>query len=49
MIELNEMDNLILLKSQLDDSVDCIYCDILFNTKRKFNDFTENLAESPRL
>ena len=44
MIELNEMDNLILLESQLDDSVDCIYCDILFNTKRKFNDFTDNLG-----
>ena len=44
MIELNEMDNLILLKSQLDDSVDCIYCDILFNTKRKFNDFMDNLG-----
>lgn len=44
MIQLNEMDNLILLKSQLDNSVDCIYCDILFNTKRKFNGFNDNLG-----
>lgn len=34
-------DNLELLKSQPDESVDLIYCDILYGTGRKFKDFQD--------
>ena len=39
-MELNKvycMDNLELLKQMEDNSVDLIYCDILYNTGRKLN------------
>ena len=32
------MDNLELLKKMKSNSVDLIYCDILYNTERKFKD-----------
>ena len=46
-IELNKvykMDNLELLKQMQDETVDLIYCDILYNTGRKFRDFDDNLG-----
>ena len=46
-IELNKvycMDNLELLKQINDNSVDLIYCDILYNTGRKFKDYDDNLG-----
>ena len=46
-IELNKvycMDNLELLKRMEDNSVDLIYCDILYNTGRKFKDYDDNLG-----
>lgn len=39
-----QMDNLELMKQMEDESVDLIYCDILYNTGRKFNDFDDNLG-----
>ena len=45
--ELNKvycMDNLELLKQMDDNSVDLIYCDILYNTGRKFKDYDDNLG-----
>lgn len=38
------MDNLKLMKQMEGDSVDLIYCDILYNTGRKFRDFDDNLG-----
>lgn len=38
------MDNLELLKQMQDESVDLIYCDILYNTGRKFRDFDDDLG-----
>ena len=38
------MDNLELLKQMEDESVDLIYCDILYNTGRKFKDYDDNLG-----
>ena len=46
-IKLNEiycMDNLKLLKQMADESVDLIYCDILYNTGKKFKDFDDKLG-----
>ena len=46
-IELNKvycMDNLELLKQMDSNSVDLIYCDILYNTGRKFKDYDDNLG-----
>ena len=46
-IELNKvycMDNLELLKQMDNNSVDLIYCDILYNTGRKFKDYNDNLG-----
>ena len=46
-IKLNEiycMDNLKLLKQMADESVDLIYCDILYNTGKKFKDYNDNLG-----
>ena len=45
--ELNKvycMDNLELLKQMDDNSIDLIYCDILYNTGRKFKDYDDNLG-----
>lgn len=45
--ELNKvycMDNLELLKHMDSNSVDLIYCDILYNTGRKFKDYDDNLG-----
>ena len=38
------MDNLELLKQLPNDSIDLIYCDILYNTGKKFNDYDDNLG-----
>lgn len=46
-IELNKiycMDNLELLKQLPDESVGLIYCDILYNTGKKFKDYNDNLG-----
>ncbi|AJA41408.1 DNA methyltransferase [Geobacillus virus E3] len=47
LIELNKiyfMDNLELMKRMKDESVDLIYCDILYNTGKKFKDYNDNLG-----
>lgn len=47
MIELNkiyQMDNLELMKQMESESIDLIYCDILYNTGKKFNDYDDNLG-----
>lgn len=47
MLEVNKlynMDNLELLKQLDSNSVDLIYCDILYNTGRKFKDYDDNLG-----
>lgn len=47
MVELNKcycMDNLELMKQINDDSIDLIYCDILYNTGQKFRDYNDNLG-----
>ena len=38
------MDNLELMKQMEDDSVDLIYCDILYNTGRTFDDYDDDLG-----
>ena len=38
------MDNLELLKLIEDNSIDLIYCDILYNTGKKFKDYEDNLG-----
>ena len=38
------MDNLELMEQIDDESVDLIYCDILYNTGRKFDDYDDNLG-----
>lgn len=38
------MDNLELMKQMEDESIDLIYCDILYNTGKKFKDFNDNLG-----
>ena len=46
-MELNKvynMDNLELLKQMQDNSVDLIYCDILYNTGKKFKDYDDRLG-----
>lgn len=46
-MELNKvycMDNLELLKQLEDESIDLIYCDILFNTGKRFKDYNDNLG-----
>lgn len=46
-IKLNEvycMDNLELLKQLPDESIDLIYCDILYNTGKKFKDYDDDLG-----
>lgn len=46
-MELNKvycMDNLELLKQMDDESIDLIYCDILYNTEKKFRDYDDNLG-----
>lgn len=37
-------DNIELLKSMNDESVNLIYCDILYNTGKKFDDYNDNLG-----
>ncbi len=44
MIKLHNYDNLALLKKLESNSIDCIYCDILFNTKNSFKDYADNLG-----
>lgn len=41
---LYQCDNLKLLKSLPDNYIDLIYCDILYNTGRKFKDYDDNLG-----
>ena len=46
-MELNKvycMDNLELLKQLPNESIDLIYCDILYNTGKKFKDYNDNLG-----
>ena len=46
-MELNNtycMDNLELMKQTEDSSIDLIYCDILYNTGKKFKDYNDNLG-----
>lgn len=46
-MELNKvycMDNLELLKQLPDECIDLIYCDILYNTGKKFKDYNDNLG-----
>ena len=46
-MELNSvycMDNLELLKQLEDESIDLIYCDILYNTGKKFKDYDDKLG-----
>lgn len=46
-MELNKvycMDNLELLKQMEDESIDLIYCDILYNTGKKFKDYDDKLG-----
>ena len=46
-MELNKiynMDNLELLKQLPSESIDLIYCDILYNTGKKFKDYNDNLG-----
>ena len=46
-MELNKvycMDNLELLKKLPNESIDLIYCDILYNTGKKFKDYDDNLG-----
>ena len=46
-MELNKiycMDNLELLKQLPDESIDLIYCDILYNTGKKFRDYDDRLG-----
>ena len=46
-MELNKVynrDNLELLKEMEDESIDLIYCDILYNTGKKFKDYDDNLG-----
>lgn len=38
------MDNLELMKQLPDDSINLIYCDILYNTGKKFKDYNDNLG-----
>ena len=38
------MDNLELMKQLPDESIDLIYCDILYNTGKKFKDYDDNLG-----
>ena len=42
--KLFQMDNLGLLKQLPDNSIDLIYCDILYNTGKKFKDYDDNLG-----
>ena len=47
MLETNKlycMDNLELLKNLPSESIDLIYCDILYNTGKKFKDYDDNLG-----
>ncbi len=47
MVELNKcycIDNLELMKQIDDNSIDLMYCDILYNTGRKFKDYDDNLG-----
>lgn len=37
-------DNLTVLKNKNDNSIDCIYCDILYNTGKHFKDFSDNIG-----
>ena len=39
-----KMDNLELLKQLPDESIDMIYCDILYNTGKKFKNYDDNLG-----
>ena len=43
-IEIYNIDNLELLRSMSDNSVNLIYCDILYNTGKVFDDYNDNLG-----
>lgn len=44
MIKTINDDNINILTTLCDNSIDCIYCDILFNTGKKFKCFNDNLG-----
>ena len=44
--KLFRMDNLDLLKSMPDHSVDLIFCDILYNTGKTFDDYEDKLGNA---
>ena len=43
-IKLHTGDNLPFIKEIETDSIDCIYCDILFNTQKKLKDYVDDLG-----
>ena len=43
-LEIYQCDNLELLQELPDNYIDLIYCDILYNTGRKFADYDDNLG-----
>lgn len=43
-IQIYQCDNLELLRGMPDESVNLIYCDILYNTGKKFDDYNDNLG-----
>jgi len=45
-VRLYQCDNLLLLKQLPDNYIDLIYCDILYNTGKKFKDYNDNLGNS---
>lgn len=45
-IKIYKCDNLVLLRSMESESVNLIYCDILYNTGKKFDDYNDNLGSA---
>ena len=43
-INIHLCDNLVLLRQMKDESINLIYCDILYNTGKKFDDYNDNLG-----
>lgn len=43
-IQIFNLDNLVLLRQLPDESINLIYCDILYNTGKKFDDYDDNLG-----
>lgn len=45
-IEINNCDCLCIFNNYEKNSVDCIYCDVLFNTGKSFKDFDDNIGNT---